>query len=90
MGTGIIKKGAALQNDMETYAVIPYIPGGFTDPQTLRKIADVADKYGASALKLTSEHRIMIIGIKYEDIDNIWSDLDIVYLFRREVHVEYR
>lgn len=73
----IPEKGAAIQKDMKTYAVIPYLPGGFTDTQTLRKIADIADKYGASALKLTSEHRIMIIGIKYGDINKIWVDLGI-------------
>ncbi|MGZ7049760.1 MAG: hypothetical protein ACXVHO_07110 [Methanobacterium sp.] len=76
MPENIPEKGAAIQNDMETYALIPYLSGGLTDPSTLRKIADIAEKYNAKALKLTSEHRIAIIGIKYEDIDNIWKDLN--------------
>ncbi|MGZ7096262.1 MAG: hypothetical protein ACXVHU_07320 [Methanobacterium sp.] len=71
MPENIPEKGAAIQNDMETYAVIPYLSGGLTDPSTLRKIADIAEKYNAKALKLTFEHRIAIIGIKYEDIDKI-------------------
>ncbi|MGZ7044083.1 MAG: NAD(P)/FAD-dependent oxidoreductase [Methanobacterium sp.] len=70
------EKGAAVQKDMETYAISPYIPGGLVDPDTLRKIADVAEKYDAKFLKLTSEHRITIYGIPFEDIDNIWKDLD--------------
>jgi NAD(P)H-nitrite reductase large subunit len=70
------EKGAAVQKDMETYAVNPYLPGGLVDPDTLRKIADVAEKYDAKFLKLTSEHRITIYGIPFEDIDNIWKDLD--------------
>ncbi len=70
------EKGAAVQKDMETYAVSPYLPGGLVDPNTLRKIADVAEKYDAKFLKLTSEHRITIYGIPFEDIDNIWKDLD--------------
>jgi NAD(P)H-nitrite reductase large subunit len=72
----IPEKGAVVQKDMKNYAVIPYTPGGLIDPPTLRKIADTADKYWAKALKMTSEHRIGIIGIKFEDIDNIWEDLD--------------
>jgi NAD(P)H-nitrite reductase large subunit len=69
------EKGAAVQKDMETYAVNPYIPGGLVDPDTLRKIADVAEKYDAKFLKLSSEHRITIFGISFEDIDDIWKDL---------------
>jgi NAD(P)H-nitrite reductase large subunit len=75
MSENIPDKGAAVQKDMKTYAIIPYIPGGMVDPQTLRKIADVTEKYGAKALKMTSEHRIAIIGIQFEDIDKIWKDL---------------
>ena len=60
---------------METYAIIPYIPGGLVDPDTLRKFADVADKYHVKFIKLTSEHRISFFGIKEEDIDDIYDDL---------------
>ena len=71
----IPQKGAAVQKDMETYAIIPYIPGGLVDPDTLRKFADVADKYQVKCIKLTSEHRISFFGIKEEDIDAIYEDL---------------
>ena len=54
---------------METYAIHPHIPGGFADPALLRKIADVAEKYGAKYLKLTGAQRIIIIGIREEDLD---------------------
>ncbi len=69
------QNGAAVQKDMETYAIIPYIPGGLLDPATLRKIADIAEKYQVKIIKMTSEHRIGLYGIKEEDINNIWSDL---------------
>ena len=69
------EKGAAVQKDMETYAIIPYIPGGLLDPYTLRKIADVAEKYQVKIIKMNSEHRIGFYGIKEEDIDDIWDDL---------------
>ncbi len=71
----IPEKGAAVQRDMETYAIIPYIPGGLLDPATLRKIADVSEKYQVNIIKMTSEHRIGLYGIKEDDIDDIWDDL---------------
>lgn len=72
----IPEKGAAIQRDMATYAITPYIPGGLLDPATLRKIADVSEKYQVNIIKMTSEHRIGLYGIKEEYIDDIWDDLD--------------
>ena len=69
------EKGAAVQRDMETYAIIPYIPGGLLDPDTLHKIADVAEKYRVKIIKMNSEHRIGFYGINEEDIDAIFDDL---------------
>lgn len=74
MKKDILGKGAILQRDRETYAIAPHIPGGITDSATLRKICDVADKYGLK-LKLTSAQRIMLIGIKEEELDAVWSEL---------------
>ena len=68
-------KGVILQRDKQSFAVAPHIPCGVVKPQTLRKLADVADKYGAAALKITSAARIAIVGLKEEDVDNVWSDL---------------
>ncbi|SHH00880.1 nitrite/sulfite reductase domain-containing protein [Tepidibacter thalassicus] len=72
----LLEKGAVLQRDKETFAIAPHIPGGIITPDTLRKIADVAEKYKAQALKLTSSQRIAIVGLKEEDLDNVWKDLD--------------
>jgi NAD(P)H-nitrite reductase large subunit len=57
------EKGAAVQRDMDTYAIIPYIAGGILDPATLRKIADVAEKYEVKIIKMNSEHRIGFMGL---------------------------
>ncbi|MFO7862348.1 MAG: NAD(P)/FAD-dependent oxidoreductase [Desulfosalsimonas sp.] len=70
------EKGAIIQRDKETYAVAPHIPCGVVTPELLRKIADVAEKYNAQALKITSATRIAIVGLREEDIDNVWKDLD--------------
>jgi len=68
-------KGVILQRDKQSFAVAPHIPCGVVKPETLRKLADVADKYGAAALKITSAARIAIVGLKEGDVDNVWSDL---------------
>lgn len=67
--------GAVLQRDKATYAIVPHMPGGITNPATLRKIADIAEKYKAAALKCTSSQRIAIVGLKPEDVDKAWGDL---------------
>jgi NAD(P)H-nitrite reductase large subunit len=69
------EKGVILQRDNQTYAVAPHIPCGVVTPQLLRKLADVAEKYGAKALKITGATRIAIVGLKEEDIDAVWNDL---------------
>ncbi|EAX46729.1 nitrite and sulphite reductase 4Fe-4S region [Thermosinus carboxydivorans Nor1] len=74
--TDMLDKGAILQRDNETYAIAPHIPGGIIlDPNLLRKLADVAEKYGAKALKVTSAQRIAIVGIEPDKIDAAWAEL---------------
>jgi NAD(P)H-nitrite reductase large subunit len=69
-------KGVILQRDKETYAIAPHIPCGMVTPEMLERLAQVARKYNAAALKITSAARIAVIGIKEEDIDDIWKDLE--------------
>ena len=72
------EKGTILQRDKETYAIAPHIPCGMTTPAQLRNIANVAEKFDCQALKLTSAARIAIIGLREEDIDQVWADLGMV------------
>ena len=77
-GATMLPKGANLQKIRDgnrTYAITPHLPGGFIKPDIIRKYADVAEKYHG-ILKLTSAQRIMIIGLKAEDIESIWQELD--------------
>jgi NAD(P)H-nitrite reductase large subunit len=69
------EKGVILQRDKQTYAVAPHIPCGVVKPETLRKLADVAEKYGAQALKITSAARIALVGVNEKDVNGIWLDL---------------
>ncbi len=75
MKKDILEKGAIIQRDKETFAVAPHIPGGIAEPSLLRKIADVAERYEAKSLKLTSAQRIAIIGLPEEKLDRIWEEL---------------
>lgn len=73
----MLPKGANLQkvrDGKKTYAVTPHLPGGFIKPDLMRKYADVAEKYGG-VMKLTSAQRIMITGLKAEDIESVWGEL---------------
>ncbi len=71
------EKGAVLQRDKETYAIVPHVPLGVVTPEFLKKIAEVAEKYGVKAMKLTSADRIALVGLKEEDIDKVWEELGV-------------
>ena len=73
----IPEKGAILQRDGKTYAIVAHTPGGLVTPKQLRDIADVTEKYGIPVVKMDSGQRMVLAGIKEEDLDNIWKDLGI-------------
>lgn len=66
---------ANIQKD-GTFSVIPRMYGGVTTPDQLRKIADVADKYAVPMVKVTGGQRIDLLGVKKEDLVDMWADLD--------------
>lgn len=68
-------KGAILQRDKETYAIVPRIPMGVLTPEILENLAKVARKYKVRIIKITSGQRIALVGIKPGDVDNAWKDL---------------
>jgi len=74
MATGD-KPPAILQRDGETYAVAVDMPAGLTNPDQLRRIADVAEKYEVAAIKLTGAQRIALVGLNEEQRQSVWRDL---------------
>jgi NAD(P)H-nitrite reductase large subunit len=68
-------KGAILQRDKETYAIVPRIPMGVLTPEILENLAKVTRKYKVRIIKITSGQRIALVGIKPGDVDNAWKDL---------------
>jgi len=69
-------KGAILQRDKKTYAVVPRIPMGVLTPEILESLAKVARKYKVRIIKITSGQRIALVGLNPEDVENAWKDLE--------------
>ena len=65
---------ANIQKD-GTYSVIPRMWGGETSASELRRIADAVDKYQVPTVKVTGGQRIDLLGVKKEDLVNIWKDI---------------
>ena len=66
---------AILQRDGETFAVAVDMPAGLTNPEQLRRIANVAEKYQVAAIKLTGAQRLALVGLKEDQLKTIWQDL---------------
>lgn len=65
---------ANIQKD-GSYSVIPRMWGGETNSSELRRIADVVDKYQIPTVKVTGGQRIDLLGVKKEDLVNVWKDI---------------
>jgi nitrite reductase (NADH) large subunit len=65
---------ANIQKD-GTFSVIPRMWGGETNASELRRIADVVDKFKIPTVKVTGGQRIDLLGVKKEDLREVWSDL---------------
>jgi nitrite reductase (NADH) large subunit len=65
---------ANIQRD-GTFSVVPQMKGGVTSVEQLRRIADVAEKYGVPMIKLTGGQRIDLLGVPKEDLPKVWADL---------------
>ncbi len=59
-----------------TFSVIPRMWGGTTNSSELRRIADVVDKYKIPSVKVTGGQRLDLLGVKKEDLPDVWRDLD--------------
>ncbi|MEE8423031.1 MAG: nitrite reductase large subunit NirB [Thermodesulfobacteriota bacterium] len=66
---------ANIQKD-GTFSVVPRIYGGVTTPDELMRIGAVAKKHHISTVKLTGGQRIDLLGVKKEDLVDVWQDLD--------------
>ena len=68
-------RGAILQRDERTYAIVPRTPLGLVTPDDLEKIARVARKHSIPVIKITSGQRMALVGMLPEQVDEVWADL---------------
>lgn len=68
-------RGAILQRDKKTYAIVPRTPAGLLNPDFLENVAAVARKYEIPIIKITSGQRLALVGLEKEQVEPAWSDL---------------
>ncbi|MDP2690323.1 MAG: nitrite reductase large subunit NirB, partial [Deltaproteobacteria bacterium] len=66
---------ANIQKD-GTFSVVPRMWGGSVTPEELKRIAEAAVKYGVPLVKITGGQRIALIGVRKEDLPDVWKEID--------------
>lgn len=69
-------KNAIMQRDKQSYAIVPRIAGGLLKKEHLLAITAVVEKYDIPIVKITSGQRIALVGLKEEDVEPAYRDLD--------------
>lgn len=69
-------RGAFIQRDKKTYAIVPRTPVGMVTPEFLEAVARVAKKYQVPIIKITSGQRLAMVGLQPEIIEDVWADLN--------------
>lgn len=82
-------RGAFIQRDKKTYAIVPRTPMGLVTPDALENIARVARKYQIPVIKITSAQRMALVGMKPEIIEEVWQELGLDVGPAVEVCVHY-
>ncbi|GFM38397.1 NAD(P)/FAD-dependent oxidoreductase [Desulfovibrio psychrotolerans] len=68
-------EGAILQRDKQTYAIVPRTPAGMLTPEILDTISYVCKKYEIPIIKITSGQRIALVGMREEQVQPVWDEL---------------
>lgn len=68
-------KGAILQRDKKTFAIVPRTPVGLVTPDVLEALARVGRKFEIPVMKITSGQRIALVGLEEQQVDQVWEDL---------------
>lgn len=68
-------RGAILQRDKQSYAIVPRTPLGILSPEVLDALNTVVKKYKVPIVKITSGQRLALVGMPADQIEPIWADL---------------
>jgi len=63
MSTSEAPRGAILQRDGQTWAIVPRTPVGLITPEVLDALNEVVKKYSIPIVKITSGQRIALVGM---------------------------
>lgn len=69
-------QGFILQNDKEHFVCRVITVNGTMTTEKIRKVSDIAEKYGEGKMSFTTRLTIEISGIKYKDIENVKKELE--------------
>lgn len=72
---GAAPRGAILQRDKRTYAIVPRTPLGLITADTLETIARVVRTHGIPVVKITSGQRLALVGLEADQVEAVWADL---------------
>lgn len=82
-------RGAILQRDKKTYAIVPRTPVGLVTPAQLETIGRVAREYEIPVIKITSGQRFALVGLPPEKVEEVWSALSMEVGPAKELCVHY-
>lgn len=82
-------RGAILQRDRKTYAIVPRTPIGLVSPAVLEAISSVVRKYNIPITKITSGQRLALVGLQRDEVDQVWHDLKMEVGQAMELCVHY-
>ncbi|MBU4389010.1 MAG: NAD(P)/FAD-dependent oxidoreductase [Proteobacteria bacterium] len=82
-------KGAFVQRDKKTYAIVPRTPMGLVTPDILESIAKVVRKHNIPVIKITSAQRIALVGLRPEIVEQVWEELGMDVGHAVEICVHY-
>lgn len=68
-------RGAFIQRDKKTYAIVPRTPAGLVTPDFLENVARVARKFDIPIIKLTSAQRLALVGLHPDKVEEVWAEL---------------
>ncbi len=72
---GDAPRGAILQRDRRTWAIVPRTPLGIVTADQLETIARVVKKHGIPVVKITSGQRLALVGLEAAQVEAVWADL---------------
>ena len=65
------------KEERQTFAVVPVSHGGIVTPDNLENVAKTVRKYNILIIKISSDNKIILVGIKESDIKKVRRELGI-------------